>query len=335
MKVLLDHPFPFLLAHGGFQIQIEQTHAALNRIGIETEYLQWWNPAQRGDIIHYFGRPDTSYLQQARQKGYKVAFAELLGGLSIRPAWARKMQKAAIAASRSLLPPVATRRFDWQTYLAADACIAVTPWEAHLMQDVFGAPADKIHIIPNGVENDFFQSAPETRGQWLVVVASIFPVKRILETAQAAVLAQTPCWFIGRPLSETDAYYRTFLDLQQRHQQWIRYDGAIASRPKLAQALRQARGFVLLSHWESLSLSTLEAAACECRVLLSDQPWAHGAIGENARYCPIAPPAHTAPYLRKFYDQCSTLLPPPKPLTWDSVAQKLKIVYERLLSTSA
>jgi hypothetical protein len=34
MKILFDHPNPFLLAHGGFQIQIEQTQKALEGIGI-------------------------------------------------------------------------------------------------------------------------------------------------------------------------------------------------------------------------------------------------------------------------------------------------------------
>ena len=34
MKVLFDHPNPFLLAHGGFQVQIKQTKKALEELGI-------------------------------------------------------------------------------------------------------------------------------------------------------------------------------------------------------------------------------------------------------------------------------------------------------------
>ena len=56
MKVLIDHQNPFLLMHGGLQIQIEQTKAALGAIGVEVEFLRWWDPAQRaglrtGDLI--------------------------------------------------------------------------------------------------------------------------------------------------------------------------------------------------------------------------------------------------------------------------------------------
>ena len=54
---------------------------------------------------------------------------------------------------------------------------------------------------------------------------------------------------LGNVLTETDAYGNTF-------------------------SYREARGFVLLSAMESLSLSALEAAACECPLFLSDLPWA-------------------------------------------------------------
>ena len=46
MKVLFDHPNPFLLAHGGFQTQIVQTKVALERIGVEVDWLRWWDDEQ-------------------------------------------------------------------------------------------------------------------------------------------------------------------------------------------------------------------------------------------------------------------------------------------------
>jgi len=84
MKVLFDHSFPFFLAHGGFQTQIEQSKAALEAVGVEVEFLRWWDDAQRGDIIHYFGRPVGAYVDLARKKGIKFVLAELLTGLGSR-----------------------------------------------------------------------------------------------------------------------------------------------------------------------------------------------------------------------------------------------------------
>jgi glycosyltransferase involved in cell wall biosynthesis len=98
---------------------------------------------------------------------------------------------------------------------------------------------------------------------------------------------------------------------------------------------RQARGFVLLSAMESLSLSALEAAACECPLLLSRLSWATTYFRESACYCPItSSAARTAAFLRQFYDAAPGLKPPPKPLTWLEVGQQLKRIYETLLSTS-
>ena len=42
MKVLFDHHCPFMLAHGGTQIQIEQTKAALEKLGVTVEPLLAW-----------------------------------------------------------------------------------------------------------------------------------------------------------------------------------------------------------------------------------------------------------------------------------------------------
>jgi len=109
----------------------------------------------------------------------------------------------------------------------------------------------------------------------------------------------------------------------------------MADRAKLARVYREARGFVLLSAMESLSLSALEAAACECPLLLSRLPWATTVFGERACYCPItSSAARTAGFLRQFYDAAPGPKPPPKPVPWLEVGRQLKSLYETLLSAS-
>jgi len=224
--------------------------------------------------------------------------------------------------------------FDWESYRLADACLAMTPWEAKMIAQVFGAPRAKIHIVPNGVEEIFAASQAVQRGPWLVSTTTITPRKRVLELAQAAVLAHTPLWVIGKPYSETEQYARDFLQLAAQHPQTIRYQGAVTNRAKLAQIYREARGFVLLSAMESLSLSALEAAACNCPLLLSDLPWARTAFGPGAAYCPIAGPRRMARFVKEFYGVAPNLKPPPKPMTWLEVGKQLRGIYESLLKTS-
>src|ERR1035438_5730868 len=79
MKILCSCNWPFALAHGGMQTQIEQTIAALQAIGMEAEPLRWGDDRQSGDIIHYLGRIPAVHIELAHQKGVKVVISELLG----------------------------------------------------------------------------------------------------------------------------------------------------------------------------------------------------------------------------------------------------------------
>jgi glycosyltransferase involved in cell wall biosynthesis len=332
MKVLFDHHLPFALAHGGFQRQLLQTKSALEQAGVETDFVCWWDDAQRGDIIHFAGRPAADYIAFAHGRGCKVVVAELLTATGSRSPGTLALQKYLTAVLRKSLPAAFTTRMAWDAYRLADACVANTGWEAHLMNYLFGAPRERVHVVPNGVEEIFLNSAPAARGQWLVCAATITERKRVLELAEAAVAARTPLWVVGKPYSDSDSCAQKFSALAKQQPQILRHEGAIADRARLARIYREARGFVLLSAMETRSLSAEEAAACGCPLLLSDLPWSRSTFGGHAVYCPVAGPRRTAGFLRKFYDAAPSLEPPPKPAAWSDVARRLKTIYEGVLN---
>lgn len=334
MRILTHCALPFALTHGGQQIQIEQTVAALQSIGIHVEPLRWWDASQKGDIIHYFGRMPAAQIEMARKNGMKVVMAELLTATGSRTPAQLFLQKTVSRAVKALAPRQFVTPFNWNAYCMADASIGNTPWEAHLMRYLFDAPADRIHVIPNGVEEAFLQSKAVGRGRWLICTATITERKRVLELAHAAAHAKTPLWIIGKAYAESDPYARAFFNLCKQHPDTVRFEGPIADRNVLAKTYREARGFVLLSTMETRSLSAEEAAACECPLLLSDLPWARTVFQNDAWYCPLGTDASTASVLRKFYDAAPQMKPPAKPLTWVEVARQLVTVYERVLSTS-
>lgn len=336
MKVLLNCHVPFQLAHGGAQIQIEQTKAGLEKIGVEVEYLRWWDGDQKADVLHHFGRLPAPLIHLARDKGMKYVMSDLLtaqGSRSRSRLWA---QRWASLTLEHTLPFLSARVFDWEPYRLADISVALTTYEAGLMTYMFGAPPEKVRVVPNGVEDVFFQSRPVARGQWLLCTTTITERKRVMELAEAAVQARTPLWLIGRAYSDSDSYAARFLEFAGRHREYIRFEGPIPDRARLAEAYRQARGFVLLSAMESLSLSALEAAACECPMLLSDLPWAKTVFRDTVSYCPVTRDcSRTASALRRFYDDAPKLTPPGKPPSWIEVAQQLKAIYDSLAKTSA
>jgi glycosyltransferase involved in cell wall biosynthesis len=331
MKVLLENHTPFMLAHGGAQIQIEQTKAALEKLGVTVEPLRWWDETQTGDVLHHFAGIPIHIQRLAHQKGMRVVMSAFMSGLGSRPAWKRFMQQMVLRAARPVAPRRLRDLFGWDSYRLLDAIIALTPYEASLLTRIHNAPPSRVHIIPNGVEDVFLDSQPAPRGKWLVCTATIIELKGILKLAEMAVQARTPVWFIGQPYSDSDDYARRFLDYASQNRELVRYEGPIAGREQLARIYREARGFVLLSKWESLSLSALEAAACQCPLLLSDLPWARDAFKERATYCrPNESLPASAALLRRFYEAAPTLEPPPKPLSWLEVGRQVKTVYESI-----
>src|SRR5262249_27340190 len=144
MKILFDHSSPFLLAHGGLQIQIEETKRALEDVGVQVEFLRWWDESQRGDIIHFFGRPGATYIDLARKRDIRVVMSELLTELGSRSRSAIAIQKLIILFARTCFPQAYSAKMYWDAYKKADAMIALTAWEAELMQKVFDAAPERV-----------------------------------------------------------------------------------------------------------------------------------------------------------------------------------------------
>jgi len=306
--------------------------AALQKLGLAVEPVRWWDETQTGDVIQYFGRMPAEHIRFARKKGIKVVMAELLTAQGSRSLNRLRVQKSISRTVARLAPSNFTAAFNWDSYRLADACIANTAWEKYLMEYLFGADPQKVHVVPNGVEEIFFNSAKTPRGPWLVCTATVTERKRVLELAEAAVAAQTPVWILGRPYTQEDPYSQRFLACAAANPKWVRFEGAVSDRIELAKIYRSARGFVLLSTMETRSLSAEEAAASECPVLLSDLPWAHGTFTQGAQFCPVTDSIPViAATLRRFYDAAPTLPCPPRPATWSEVAQQFRNVYEKVM----
>jgi len=333
MKILIDHQLPFLLAHGGLQTQIEHTKAALERAGLEVEYLRWWDDSQQGDIIHFFGRANPSHIEFAHAKRMKYVMSELFTGQGSRTPTQLKFQGMLERVMRNCVPSTFLANFRWDSYHLADATIVGTEWEAEVARLLFFPPPSKFHLVPNGVEDEFFVDAETMvpRGDALICTATITPRKRTVELAEAAIASKTPLRFCGAPYGKNDPYYAVFLETISKAPDLLSYSGSVEDRAELASSYKRARGFVLLSTMESRSLSSEEAAAAGCPLLLSDLPWAKSVFGQHAQYCPVdVSTEQTARHLRKFYDAALALQPPPKPCRWEDVADRLVKIYKFL-----
>jgi glycosyltransferase involved in cell wall biosynthesis len=116
---------------------------------------------------------------------------------------------------------------------------------------------------------------------------------------------------------------------------WVRYHHHVSEEEHMIRLLRRARGFVLLSSYENWSLSAHEAAACGLPLLLPDRKWSRECFGNAARYFSHLGDSANIQILQQFYQDAPRLaFPAVRLYSWLEVAQQLKQVYERVVSTS-
>ena len=332
MKVLFSCSVPFFLAHGGSQTLVEALMRELRHLGVEVEPVRWWDENQTGDIIHYIGRPATLNLRLGHQKGFKIMMTDLLDQTASRSAFRLFLQRSFHRIFGRVIPRF-TGQLNWEVFREVDAMIYAVPHEWEVAQYLFGADPSRGHVISHGLEEDASRelAQPQAEEDYLISVASIHPRKNSVLLAEAALLAKVPVVFLGKPYSEDDPYFVRFKALVD--DRYVRYRGFVSPEEKY-RYLRGARGFALLSQFESGCIALFEAAGAGLPLLLADLPWARKSYptARDINFAKLAAAKRVASVLERFYKQAHRRPRPIFPIpTWRDVAQQYLSVYNELL----
>ena len=332
MKILVDHSSPYLLAHGGYSVLIDQTVAALRANGEEVEFLRWWDHSQRGDVIHYFAPVHVSYLQQARLKGMPVVLTTLVDWPANQPRWQTRRRRLVYEAmSRLPLPGGIRQSMHWQSFRLCARNVVCMQCEKDFLVDAYDVDPGAVEVVSPGLGESFLQAGPGKReGDYLICTATIAPRKESVRLARAAREARVPVLFVGRPYSTDNPYWKEFEALIDG--QYVRHEGGVEGDAALIEKLQSARGFVFMSRVESWCFAASEAVACGLPLLLPSLPWAKERFGGQASYFPEGHGGEEAA-LRAFYEGCPSLpAPAVKLLSWPDVGRNLQRVYAGCLS---
>lgn len=334
MKVAIDHSSPFLLAHGGFQTQIEQTRNALIGLGADVEWLRWWDEGQKPDLIHYFGIPSLAYIRQASAKEIPVVITHLLTEQCNRDDLSLLVQGRIIRMIRNMPGGRGiASRLGWESLGAATRVVVGLNCEKRALEKLFGIGGSKVSIVPLGLQNTFLSplAPPAHKEDFLISTGTITGRKRSVELAEMAIEAGVPILFVGKPYSESDPYWIRFQRLVD--DRTIMYRSHVETPLEMVRLLSSARGFVLFSAYENWCLSAHEAAACGLRVCLPDMKWSRECFGEEASYLAAGVSPGNPGLLKQFYRAC--LEPQPTRrctlVGWDKVASRLMEVYNDAL----
>ena len=137
---------------------------------------------------------------------------------------------------------------------AADAVVAVSEFTKREVAALVDVPAERIRVVPNGVDALFTPDGPAAEGSYVLAVATLEPRKNLDRVVQAARLAGVELRVVGA---------RGWGGVEVSR--WV---GEV-SDAKLADLYRGARCVLYPSLYEGFGLPVLEAMACGTPVVTS------------------------------------------------------------------
>jgi glycosyltransferase involved in cell wall biosynthesis len=152
---------------------------------------------------------------------------------------------------------------------AASRVIAVSEFTRRELVELLRTPPEKIHVVPNAVEDVFTPDGPRADGDYVLAVGTLEPRKN-LERIAAAVEGELRV-VGGKGWGGVEL---------PGHVTWL---GDVGDE-ELAALYRGARCLVYASLYEGFGIPVAEALACGCPIVTSrDSPMAEIA-GEDATY---------------------------------------------------
>ena len=137
---------------------------------------------------------------------------------------------------------------------AADAVVAVSEFTKDEVVALAGVPAERVRVVPNGVDEVFSARGPAAQGDYVLAVATLEPRKNLERVVEAA-------WLAGVELRVVGARGWGGVDVPG----WV---GEIPDAA-LAALYRGARCVVYASLYEGFGLPVLEAMASGTPVVTS------------------------------------------------------------------
>jgi glycosyltransferase involved in cell wall biosynthesis len=137
---------------------------------------------------------------------------------------------------------------------AADAIVAVSEFTKAETVALADVPAERIRVVPNGVDSVFEKEGPRAEGEYVLAVATLEPRKNLARAVEAARLAGVELRVVGA-----------------RGWGGVDVPGWVGEIPdsELAALYRGARCLVYPSLYEGFGLPVLEAMACGAPVVTS------------------------------------------------------------------
>ncbi|MFL5964974.1 MAG: glycosyltransferase family 4 protein [Gaiellaceae bacterium] len=136
--------------------------------------------------------------------------------------------------------------------------IAVSEFTKREVVELLGVPAERVRVVPNGVEPVFTRAGPAARGDYVLTVGTLEPRKNVARVAEAAEM-------LGVELRVVGERGWGHVDIGRNGVRWL---GRL-SDAALAEQYRGARCVAYPSLYEGFGIPVLESMACGTPVVTS------------------------------------------------------------------
>jgi glycosyltransferase involved in cell wall biosynthesis len=276
---LIHAPSSAFQAPGGGENQLVQTAKHLEALGQSVRlFSPWSDRLEDFSILHLFGmsREGLELARIARKRGVPVVLSPIC--------WLEPRALYALAGNRiaglchlakwslkGLLPRIG----GWRDELIrqSDLILPNSHAEAAQLANLFRAAAEKLFVVPNGVDARFEKSDPHhfrsvhDHGDFLLYAGRVEPRKNVLGLIRGARRAGYPLVVIGNAPPGHESYRAACREAGRTMTHW--YDGVDHDDPLLASAYAAARVFALPSWFETPGLAALEAGLSGTAVVLT------------------------------------------------------------------
>nr|WP_255550923.1 glycosyltransferase family 4 protein [Granulicella sp. dw_53] len=295
--------------------------------------LDFWRKEADFEVLHCWGLElqHTNTVKWARTGGKRTVLSALVNYPGWK-SWLRHLASLAIGPARLRRPMLA----------ALDCITVVNEAQARYLIGTVKFPAEKVTIIPNVIEDIFFELAHSTHNalfeieNYVLCVGNICRRKNQLALVRACRKLGVPLLLVGNVLTGEENYGLAVAQAMPvgGRQRWIH--GLEPGSVELAAAYREGTVFALPSYLEQQPISALEAAAAGKPLVLADLPYARQELYEGAVLADPRSEDSIIRAIRKALDNPEAHCPPTSVM---DQCRRLKVgaaylaIYQRLIQT--
>ncbi len=338
MNIVFATYHAVMMLKGGPKTQILQSKLALEKLDAKVTLFNMWDELDRGkiDLVHLFGANIGTYhlARELHRSGYPFVVSPIFytrrGNFLVR---------TVTSIDQTLQQSL---RGAWTDYgIIRSICswaklvLPNTTHEAALVHEGFGIPLEKIHVIPNGVEERFYHADPglfhQTYGlrDFILNVGHIGPErKNVLRLIQALSDIEHPAVILGRIEDSPEA--ELCKKEAAKNSNILLLDYLPNNTDLLASAYAACDVFALPSLFETPGIAALEAALAGAKIVITKHGGTTDYFEDYASYVEPSSVSEINQGIKKaLQEKKNPVLREHirEHYTWEQVALKLKEAY--------